>query len=70
MALGEIFDALSVVEVKYLLFAMNERIRSLDINEGGGWGVFMATNHLLVVATFLSHTDGLHAWSERPSLAR
>jgi hypothetical protein len=47
---------LSVDGVRSLLFAMNVSCESLGAIEGGGWVVFIATNHLLVVASILPTT--------------
>jgi hypothetical protein len=63
MALGENFVALSEKGVKSLLFAMNVSCRSLGVLNGGGWVVFIATNHFLVVASFLPCADGPRSWS-------
>lgn len=52
MALGENLVALSEKGVKSLLFAMNVRVGSLDVLNGGGWVVFLATNTSLAIPPF------------------
>jgi hypothetical protein len=38
-------------------------VECLDEVNGGGWDVFIASNHFLVVASFLPTVDGLRPWS-------
>jgi hypothetical protein len=46
--------------------SMNESCERLNAIQEGGWGVFIATNHFLVVATLLPHKNGPRAWPGRP----
>jgi hypothetical protein len=41
----------------------------LDVLNGGGWVVFIATNHFLAIAPFLPTADGLRLWSGRSAPA-
>jgi hypothetical protein len=40
-------------------------VECLDVENGGGWVVFIASNHFLGVAPFLPTTDGPRPWSGR-----
>jgi hypothetical protein len=42
-----------------------ERLECLSVVNGGGWVVFIAPNHFLVVAPFLPTADGPRPWSGR-----
>jgi hypothetical protein len=48
-----------------LALVLNEICGSLNVLNGGGWVVFIATNHFLVVVLVLPHADGPRSWSGR-----
>jgi hypothetical protein len=49
---------------------VNECLGSLDTLKGVVEVVFIASNHHLVVATFLPHANGAHSWFGRSAPAR
>jgi hypothetical protein len=46
-----------------------EGVECLGEVNGGGWGLFIASNHFLAVAPFLPTADGPRPWSERSAPA-
>jgi hypothetical protein len=54
-----IFGALSVSLSGVLALVLNKICGSLDVFNGGGCVVFIATNHFLFVALVLPYADGL-----------